>query len=160
MQTCTHAHTHASDRSTWKCVHGAGICPRELVVERSSKLSRKRINYGQSCTHTPTIKVHMCSPSPILPAEGARSHPRSSPKLRNPTHRAYRHLGDSWCQTNLGWSFLAAIFPEPAPGPAAGFGWGTQGLSEGPRKCDVTFSSHFVTFQVRCDAARFRKSLF
>jgi len=46
-------------------------------------------------------------------------------------------------------SFQAGIFPEPGPG----FEWGTV-----TKWCDVTFSSHFVTFQVRCDAARFRKS--
>ena len=43
----------------------------------------------------------------------------------------------------------AGIFPEPGPG----FEWGTV-----TKWCDVTFSSHFVTFQVRCDAARIRKS--
>jgi len=33
--------------------------------------------------------------------------------------------------------------------------WGTV-----TNRCDVTFSSHFITFQVQCDAARCRKSLF
>ena len=50
-----------------------------------------------------------------------------------------------------GLALQAGIFPEPGPG----FEWGTV-----TKWCDVTFSSHFVTFQVRCDAARFQKSLF
>jgi len=47
-------------------------------------------------------------------------------------------------------SFLAEISPKPGPG----FEWGTV-----TKRCDHTFSSQNVTFQVRCDAARFRKSL-
>jgi len=44
-------------------------------------------------------------------------------------------------------SFLAENFPEPGPG----FEWGTV-----TKRCDVTFSSQNITFQIRCDAARFR----
>ena len=48
-------------------------------------------------------------------------------------------------------SFLVEKFPEPRPG----FEFVT-----GMKFSDVTFSSQNVTFQVRCDAARFRKSVF
>jgi len=117
MQTCTHAHmqihTHPTGPCESVCMERA-YAREELVVERSSKLSQKRINYGQSCTHTPTIKVHIYSPSHVLPAKGAKGPPWSSPKIRTPKAcRAYRHLGASWCQTNL-WTqdyFLVSCFP-------------------------------------------------
>jgi len=48
-------------------------------------------------------------------------------------------------------SFQTGIFPEPGPR----LEWGTV-----TKWCNVTFLSHFVTFQVRCDAARFRTSFF
>jgi len=54
-------------------------------------------------------------------------------------------------KTRLSGSFQAGIFPEPGPG----FEWGTV-----TKWCDVTHSSHFDTFQVRCDAARFRNFFF
>jgi len=48
-------------------------------------------------------------------------------------------------------STLKGKFPEPRPG----FEFVTR-----TKISHVTFSSHNVTFQVRCDAARFRKSMF
>ena len=60
----------------------------------------------------------------------------------------YAFLLDVYCMYK---SFLAETFPDPRPGFEC---------VVGTKMREVTHLSQNVTFQVRCDAARFCKSLF
>jgi len=97
---------------------------KEMGGERRGEGERKKDSNRESASVRRKRDSNPSNPPPYLSFFGYLEY------------RALRVPSSSWSMYTG--SFIAAIFPEP------GFEWGTVS-----KRCDVTFSSQNVTFQIR-----------